>query len=82
MFARAIESDPNYARAWAGLSDCHSFLQFYWQPTRENLEGADTASRKALELDSELAEAHAWVAAKLLGQPSGPTEPGLVVESR
>jgi len=59
MFSRAIEIDPNYARAWAGLSDCHSFLQFYWQPTRENLEGADTASRKALELDSELAEAHA-----------------------
>jgi non-specific serine/threonine protein kinase len=59
MFARAIEIDPGYARAWAGLSDCHSFLQFYWQPTRENLEGADTASRKALELDAELAEAHA-----------------------
>jgi len=59
MFKRAIENDPNYARAWAGLSDCHSFLQFYWQPTRENLQQADAASRKALELDPELAEAHA-----------------------
>jgi adenylate cyclase len=59
MFARAIEIDPHYARAWAGLCDCHSFLQFYWQPTQQNLEGADTASRKALELDPELAEAHA-----------------------
>lgn len=59
MFKRAIEIDPNYARAWAGLSDCHSFLQFYWQPTHENLQQADTASRKALELDPDLAEAHA-----------------------
>jgi TolB-like protein len=58
-FKRAIEIDPNYARAWAGLSDCHSFLQFYWQPTRENLQQADAASRKALELDPELAEGHA-----------------------
>ncbi len=59
MFKRAIEIDPNYARAWAGLSDCHSFLQFYWQPTDENLQQADAASRKALDLDPELAEAHA-----------------------
>ena len=53
MFKRAIEIDPSYARAWAGLSDCHSFLQFYWQPTRENLQQADAASRKALDLDPE-----------------------------
>jgi serine/threonine protein kinase/Flp pilus assembly protein TadD len=59
MFKRAIEIDPDYARAWAGLSDCHSFLQFYWQPSDENLKQADAASRKALDLDPELAEAHA-----------------------
>ncbi len=59
MFKRAIEIDPNYARAWAGLADCHCFLQFYWQPSRENLQQADAASQKALELDAELAEAHA-----------------------
>src|SRR5579863_8540004 len=59
MFKRAIEIDPHYARAWAGLADCHSFLQFYWQPSHENLQHADAASRKALDLDPELAEAHA-----------------------
>jgi non-specific serine/threonine protein kinase len=59
MFKRAIEIDPNYARAWAGLADCHSFLQFYWQPSHENMQHADAASRKALDLDPELAEAHA-----------------------
>ncbi|MFQ5927966.1 MAG: protein kinase, partial [Terriglobia bacterium] len=59
MFLRAIEIDPNYARAYAGLADCCSFLQFYWQPSAENLRQAEEASRKALELDPELAEAHA-----------------------
>jgi len=59
LFGQAIASDPNYARAHAGLADCHSFLQFYWQPTQENLRQADEASRRALELDPELAEAHA-----------------------
>ena len=59
MFARAIEIDPQYALAYAGLADCYSFLQFYWQPTQENLKNADEASHKALELDPDLAEAHA-----------------------
>jgi serine/threonine protein kinase/Tfp pilus assembly protein PilF len=59
MFARAIQIDPQYALAYAGLADCYSFLQFYWQPAKENLKNADEASRKALELDPNLAEAHA-----------------------
>ncbi|MCU1286696.1 MAG: serine/threonine protein kinase with repeat [Acidobacteriales bacterium] len=59
MFARAIEVDPNYARAYAGLADCCSFLQFYWQPTEENIRQAEQASARALQLDPELAEAHA-----------------------
>jgi non-specific serine/threonine protein kinase len=59
MFKRAIEIDPDYARAWAGLADCYSFLQFYWQPSSENLKQADAASRKAMDLDPDLAEARA-----------------------
>jgi tetratricopeptide (TPR) repeat protein len=31
----------------------------YWDGSKANLDGADSASRKALELDPELAEAHA-----------------------
>ena len=58
MFERAIEIDPNYALAYAGLADCHSFTFTYWEASAANLELADTASRKALELDPELAEAH------------------------
>ncbi len=59
MFERAIESDPKYALAFAGVADCCSFLYMYWDGSKANLETADSASRKALELDSELAEAHA-----------------------
>ena len=59
MFERAIEVDPGYALAYAGTADCCAFLYMYWDGSKANLESADSASRKALELDPELAEAHA-----------------------
>jgi len=59
MFARAIVLDAQYARAYAGVADCCSFLYMYYESSEENLREADSASRKALELDPELAEAHA-----------------------
>ena len=58
MFARAIEIDPDYARAHAGIADCCSFLYMYCDASTANLERADSTSRKALELDPELADAH------------------------
>jgi len=59
MFSRAIEIDHRYARAYAGIADCCSSLYMFWDPSEATLEQADAASQKALELDSELAEAHA-----------------------
>ena len=59
MFAQAIAEDPGFAAAHAGFADCCSYLYLYWEATRENLEGADSASRKAVELAPKLAEAHA-----------------------
>jgi len=59
MFARAIVLDPNYARAYAGVADCCSFIHMYWEASEANLKEADAASRKALELDPDSAEAHA-----------------------
>jgi serine/threonine protein kinase/Flp pilus assembly protein TadD len=59
MFERAIDSDQNYAIAYAGIADCCAFLYMYWDGSRANLEGAETASKKALELAPEIAEAHA-----------------------
>jgi serine/threonine protein kinase/Flp pilus assembly protein TadD len=58
MFARAIDIDPDYARAYAGMADCHSFLYLQWESTEANLIEADKCSQKALELGPEIAETH------------------------
>jgi serine/threonine protein kinase/tetratricopeptide (TPR) repeat protein len=58
MFAQAIDIDPNYARAHAGLADCFSFLFAYWDPRSELLAEAEAASQRALQLDPNSAEAH------------------------
>jgi len=61
-FENAIASDPNYAQAYAGLADCYNQLGTALvgvMPPLEARRTAETAARKALEIDSELAEAHA-----------------------
>ncbi|HUQ20746.1 MAG TPA: protein kinase [Gemmatimonadaceae bacterium] len=58
MFNRAIEIDPEYARAYAGVADSCSLLYTYFDAREFNIRQADIASRKALELEPELAEAH------------------------
>jgi adenylate cyclase len=58
MFERAIEIEPSFARAYAGIADCCSFLYMYWDSSQANLQAADASSRKALDLDPEGAEAH------------------------
>jgi serine/threonine protein kinase/Flp pilus assembly protein TadD len=58
MFTRAIDLDPKFAKAYAGVANCYSYLYMYWDATDENLRAAEDASRKALELDPDLAEAH------------------------
>ncbi len=59
MFGRAIGIDPNFARAYAGVADCCAYLYEWWEPTQDNYKEADANSRRALDLDPELAEAHA-----------------------
>ncbi len=58
MFARAIVIDPGYARAYAAVADCCSHLYMYWGASTDDLKEAEAASRKAVELDPELAEGH------------------------
>ena len=58
MFNRAIEIDPQYARAYAGVADSCSLLYTYFDAREFNLRQADIASHKALELEPDLAEAH------------------------
>jgi adenylate cyclase len=58
MFAKAIELDPLYARAYAATADCDSFL-FLSYDEKASLDSILANSRKALEIDPYLAEAHA-----------------------
>ncbi|MFB3133410.1 MAG: tetratricopeptide repeat protein [Rhodothermales bacterium] len=59
MFRKAIDIDERYALAYCGIADCYSYLYTYLASSDENMEEADAASRRALELDPLLAEAHA-----------------------
>jgi serine/threonine-protein kinase len=58
-FELAIERDPNYALAYAGLADSHAILTA-WSDCRpeEAFPTAKQMAMKALELDDTLAEAH------------------------
>jgi serine/threonine protein kinase/Tfp pilus assembly protein PilF len=58
MFNRAIEIDPEYALAHAGVADSCSLLYIHWDAREFNMRQADIASRRALELEPDLAEAH------------------------
>ena len=58
MFNKAIEIDPEYARAYAGVADSCSMLYMYFDAREFNIRQADIASQKALELEPDLAEAH------------------------
>jgi serine/threonine protein kinase/Tfp pilus assembly protein PilF len=59
LYSRAIEQDPRYARAYAGTAQCSAFLYQNAGGHARDLDEADSASQKALELDPESAEAHA-----------------------
>ena len=58
FFNQAIEKDPNYALAFAGLADCYS-LGDYPLPPKEKYPLAKQSALKAIELDDTLAEPHA-----------------------
>jgi non-specific serine/threonine protein kinase len=59
MFSEAIEIDSGYALAWAGLADTYTEFWRNYESTEENLTQAEETSREAVELDPNLAEAHA-----------------------
>lgn len=58
-FNQAIEKDPGYALAYAGLADSYVTLQDYTSVSpKVTLPKAKEAAHKALQIDSMLAEAH------------------------
>jgi TolB-like protein/Tfp pilus assembly protein PilF len=67
-FQQAIDKDPKYTLAYAGLADCHVLLPAYpglGNTPRDELPKALEAARKAVELDDTLAEAHTSLARAL-----------------
>ncbi|MCI0402260.1 MAG: tetratricopeptide repeat protein, partial [Acidobacteria bacterium] len=64
-FQRAIEKDPGYAPAYAGLADAYLVLPTYGPsppPPKEVLPKAEAAAQRALEIDENLAEAYTSLA--------------------
>jgi TolB-like protein/Tfp pilus assembly protein PilF len=62
-FREALDRDPRYARAYAGLADAYSLLGVRGMiPQSEAYAQAHAAARQALQIDDSLAEAHASLA--------------------
>ena len=62
-FQQAIDLDPDYALAYAGLGDAHSIVPIYaGTPPQDDIPKALVAAGKAVELDDSLAEAHTSLA--------------------
>ncbi|HVG25350.1 MAG TPA: tetratricopeptide repeat protein [Thermoanaerobaculia bacterium] len=64
FFESAIDADAAYAPAYSGLADCYiSLASRDLYPPLQLMPKAEAAARRALELDLELAEAHASMGA-------------------
>ena len=58
LYDKAIKLDPNFALAWARLSQLESWMYYAIEPTPARMEKARTAAAEALRLQPKLAEAH------------------------
>jgi tetratricopeptide (TPR) repeat protein len=73
LFRKATDLDPNFAQAWSGLSDAYRLqVDYAGVPSAEALPKAERAVRRALELDDQLAEAHASLGGLLLKMGDAP----------
>ncbi len=64
FFQSAIEIDPNYALAYAGLAECYCMLSIHLAKPEPFIRQGRIAAEKALSIDGTLAEAHAalgWI---------------------
>ncbi len=58
MFEKAVELDPGFARAFAGIADCNSFANS-WYGADASFDEVLATTNKAITLEPNLAEAHA-----------------------
>ena len=63
FFQKALEKNPEDARAYAGMADSYNLQGFYgYSPGSGTLLMAKAAAEKAIQLDGSLAEGHAALA--------------------
>jgi serine/threonine protein kinase len=60
-FQHTTEQDPNYASGFAGLASAYANMSSTYRAPRDVMPQAKAAALRALELDQNLAEAHAWL---------------------
>jgi len=66
LYRRALDADPNYALAYAGIAHCSTIMAYsgWTMKSSEAMEQTREAAMRALDLDPNLAAAHAslgWV---------------------
>ena len=67
LFKQSIQYDPAYAPGYSGLANYYGLMAGYGLiPVKEGWSQSEEASRKALALDSDLAEAHCSLASKMI----------------
>jgi DNA-binding winged helix-turn-helix (wHTH) protein/TolB-like protein/Flp pilus assembly protein TadD len=70
-FGQAVARDPNFALAYALISDCYYLQRYYgYNPRPDRLENAKAAAERALLLDDTIAEAHVAAAMAQIYQKS------------
>jgi adenylate cyclase len=63
LFVKALDLDPEYARAYVGLSRTHlQSWQLLWSTDPESLERARELAERAIALDDSLADGHSLLA--------------------
>ena len=62
FYQKAIDREPDYALAYAGLADAYSWLGFFRMPPREVMPKARAAAERAIALEPKLDSAHVALA--------------------
>jgi TolB-like protein len=63
LFEKAIELDPEFAKAYVGVAECHEWLANYgYEPDDVSLSSMKSSLERAIDLDPDLPEAHAVLA--------------------
>src|SRR5437763_16900336 len=71
LYEQAIEKDPTYALAYAGLAEAYVFLPIWGNetPNRQYYAIAKTAAQKSVAIDATLPDAHVGLALAMVPQP-------------